>query len=58
VGTLRKLKLKPPDFRVSVLVLVDVWWVLQDFISDYELNRRVSVLVLVDVWWVQENNEH
>ncbi len=38
---------------VSVLVLVDVWWV-------HFLNRQyikavygVSVLVLVDVWWVR-----
>jgi len=38
---------------VSVLVLVDVWWVQNLGLLSYKQRLGVSVLVLVDVWWVQ-----
>jgi len=38
---------------VSVLVLVDVWWVQKIEKALEREHTLVSVLVLVDVWWVQ-----
>ena len=49
VGQLRE------ELYVSVLVLVDVWWVQGLSPAETEKVYSVSVLVLVDVWWVQLN---